>query len=297
MKYNIFGYLVGEGFRNVWKNKKSTFACLGIMCATMLIFGIFFIIGENIEHAMNEIQASQGMEVFIKDEIEDQTKMDEIGTQIRAIQGVNNTQFVSKDEALNKMKERFKDKQYLLEGYTIFPASYIVTLTELSLSDQVQNEIMKIDGIKKITVRNDTINSLIVIGNGVRVITITVLVLLVLISIFIITNTIKLTVHARRKEISIMKYVGATNGFIRWPFIVEGIIIGLMAAAISILAIGLIYNGMADKIQSSPVVQNINIALLGFKDMINLIIVVYFTLGIGVGVIGSTISMRRYLEV
>ena len=297
MKYNIFGYLIGEGFRNVFKNKKSTFACLGIMCATMLIFGIFYMIGENIDHALEGLEESQGMEAFIEFEIEDEQTVQEIGNQIRSIEGVNQIEYVSKDDALNRMKARFKENQDLLDGYRIFKASYIVTLTDLSLRDQVKTQIEAIEGIDSVQIRNDTIEALMTVAGGIRVITIIVLVLLILISIFIITNTIKLTVHARRKEISIMKYVGATNSFIRWPFIVEGIIIGVIAALISVLIIGLLYNVLADKIVADPIMDRIQMTPLGFNELVNSIILVYLALGIGVGVVGSCISMRKYLEV
>ena len=297
MKYNIFGYLIGEGFRNVFKNKKSTFACLGIMCATMLIFGIFYMIGENIDHALEGLEESQGMEAFIKFEIEDEQTVQEIGNQIRNIEGVNQIEYVSKDDALNRMKARFKENQDLLDGYRIFKASYIVTLTDLSLRDQVKTQIEAIEGIDSVQIRNDTIEALMTVAGGIRVVTIIVLVLLILISIFIITNTIKLTVHARRKEISIMKYVGATNSFIRWPFIVEGIIIGVIAALISVLIIGLLYNILADKIAADPIMDRIQMTPLGFNELVNSIILVYLALGIGVGVVGSCISMRKYLEV
>ena len=128
----------------------------------------------------------------------------------------------------------------------IYPASYIVTLTDLSLNSSVQQQINSIDHVDSIESSNKTITMLMNITKGIRMVTLVILVILVFISIFIITNTIKLTVHARRKEISIMKYVGATNGFIRWPFIVEGIIIGLISALITVFLVGLIATNRND---------------------------------------------------
>ena len=121
--------------------------------------------------------------------------------------------------------------------------------------------------------------------------------MLIVISVFIISNTIKLTVHARRKEISIMKYVGATNSFIRWPFIVEGIIIGIVSGFISILIVGLSYNAISENVIKSDIVSKMNFSLVSFSDMFSLIIIVYMVLGIGIGIIGSSISMRKYLKV
>lgn len=287
MKYNIFGYLIGEGFSNVFKNKKSTGASLMIMCATMIIFGIFLILGENINHFVSEVESVQGIQVFINNDAT-QEQIDEIGDKIRQINGVSTVEYVSKDDALQQMKDRFGDKQDLLEGFeenNIFPASYVVTLTDLTKSKEIQDQILTFDNIKKITSKDETVTTLINLANGIKIVTGVILALLVVISIFIIANTIKLTVHARRKEISIMKYVGATNGFIRWPFIVEGMIIGIFASIISIIIVGAAYNLIAEKMISSEFMQVINMSLVTFSEMFNSIIFVYMLLGIGIGAI------------
>ena len=301
MKYNVISYLIGEGFGNVFKNKKSTVASLIIMCATMLVFGLFFVIGENVNHMVEEVEEAQGIQVFIKNETTDE-QVKELESKIKEINGVNteNLEFISKEDALNQMKERFGDKSYLLEGYAennIFPASYIVTLNDLTLSKKVQSELEKIDNVKEVKSRDQTISTIISLANGVRITTFVLLIILIVIAIFIISNTIKLTVHARRKEISIMKYVGATNNFIRWPFIVEGIIIGILAGGISILLVGGAYNIVAEKMSATSFMQNIGMNLLSFNDMFTLIVTVYLILGIGIGILGSSISMRKYLKV
>ena len=300
MKYSILGYFIGEGFSNVFKNKKSTGASLMIMCATMIIFGIFLILGENINHFVDEVESEQGIQVFVKNDAT-QEQIDELGEKIRAIDGVSTVDFVSKDEALEQMKERFGDRQDLLDGYegenNIFTASYVVTLTDLTKSKEVQEQINTYDAVKKITSKDEVVTTLINLANGIKIVTGVILALLIIISIFIIANTIKLTVHARRKEISIMKYVGATNGFIRWPFIVEGMIIGILASIISIVIVGGAYTFIADKLVSSEFMQLINMNLISFSDMFNSIIFVYMLLGIGIGVLGSVISMRKYLKV
>ena len=299
MRYSVLGYLLGEGFRNVFKNKKSTGASLIIMCATMLIFGLFFVIGENVNYIMEEVEAQQGMQVFLnKDATEEQIR--QAGEQIRAIDYVATAQYVSKEDALNSLKERFGENGDLLNGYyekNPLKASYVVTLTDLEQSDNVYAQIEQLDNVSNIEVRDKTIDALIGVANGIRIVSGVILILLIVISIFIIANTIKLTVHARRKEISIMKYVGATNGFIRWPFIVEGIIIGVISAMISIVLLGVSYNFAIDKLLDSSVATMVSFNLLTFSDMFGLVLTVYLILGIGIGVIGSTISMRKYLEV
>ncbi len=306
MRYNVITYLLGEGIRNVFKNKKSTSASIIIMSLTMLIFGVFFVITQNINSIMEQIESEQGIEVFLYDISEDQTKA--VEDYIRNIDAVNTVEYKSKEDALNQLKSQFKDREELLAGYeenNIFPASYVVTLTDLTKSSEVIQKIWDYDKdksdtekvIKNITSKDETVTTLINLANGIRIITGVILAILIIISIFIISNTIKLTVHARRKEISIMKYVGATNSFIRWPFIVEGIIIGIISGAISIIILGINYNLIAGKILESQVVSAMNINLLTFADMFGLIVVVYTILGVGIGVLGSCISMRRYLKV
>lgn len=298
MKYNRFGYLIGEGFSNVFKNKKSTGASLMIMCATMIIFGIFLMLSENINHFVDDIKSEQGFQVFLKTDATDE-EIQAVGDKIRALDGVSTVEFKDKEYAYNFMKEKFGESADLLEGYgyDFYSTSYIITLTDLRLSKDVQNEILQFDSVKKITSSDETVTTLLSVANGIKIVTGVILILLVIISIFIISNTIKLTVHARRKEISIMKYVGATNSFIRWPFIVEGMIIGVLASLISIVIVGGAYSLLAEQAVNSSFMIKIGLSLLSFNDMISSIIVVYMLLGIGIGALGSVISMRKYLKV
>ena len=151
--------------------------------------------------------------------------------------------------------------------------------------------------VTEITSSDETIITLVKLAKGIKIGTYVILAFLIIFSIFIIANTIKLTVHARRREISIMKYVGATNSFIRWPFAVEGIIIGLMSGAISIGILSGIYYLVVQNDTFISMTTKIGLTLLQFGDMLNTIIIIYLALGIGIGVLGSTISMRKYLKV
>lgn len=300
VRYSIFGYLLGEGFRNVFKNKKSTIASLVIMCATMFIFGLFFAVGQNVNHITKTIEEQQGMEVFIYDEATEEQRT-ELKNKIRSIPYVNTIEEKSKEQALEEMKKMFKDKKFLWATYdgenNPFKASFVVTLTDLTKAEEVKTEIAdSTEVVSNIEVRTDTINALIKIADGINIITTVILIILVLISIFIITNTIKLTVHARRKEISIMKYVGATDSFIRWPFVIEGIIIGIVAALLSILVLGIAYSLITNAAANS-IISTMGIKLLSFTDMTTLLVIVYMVLGIGIGALGSSISMRKYLQV
>lgn len=322
--YNGLSYFIGEGFKNIFKNTKSTAISIMTMICTMFLFGIFFSIGVNVSSVLEQVQMKQGMEVFVFDEITDEQRA-ELETEIKKLDGVNTVTYKNKQQALDSLKEQMKDYKQLLEGYegenNVFPASFVVTLTDLEKSESIQEEILRIGAriaaegksddvdlqieetteqdnlVKNITSSDTTINTLITIVKGVRITIAVIFVILLIISVTIISNTIRLTVHARRKEISIMKYVGATNSFIRWPFLIEGIIIGIIAAVITLVIIGVLYDVVIQNIESSKVLQQMGITLLKFAEIAKPIALVYAALGIGVGIIGSSMSMKKYLEV
>ena len=184
MKYNVIGYFLSEGFRNVFKNKKSTFSCLGVMCATMLIFGLFFTIGKNINNAVQGLEKEQGMQVFMEYEATDD-QIKKLNEDLNKIEGINNVQIQTKEDAYNTMKERLGKNEKAIRGFTpdIFSVSYIITLTDLSLNDQVYNEISNLDNVREILNKRDTIQTLSKIGNTIQVITFVIFAILILISL------------------------------------------------------------------------------------------------------------------
>ena len=299
MRYNGFTYLISEGFSNVFKNKKGTMVSLITMICAMFMFGAAFAIGQNVNYIMQQVQASQGIEVFIlNDATDEQTNI--LENEIKNIDGVSTVTYKSKEQALESAKESFKDYPDAMAGYEdeyIFPPSFIIMLTDLSKAESVEEAISTLDNVKSIRSNNDTMETLLKIANGIRIAIIVIFAGLLIIAMTIISNTIKLTVHARRKEISIMKYVGATNSFIRGPFLVEGVIIGIIAAFITIVLITFAYDFVISGIQSSLVLQKMNITLLQYSEILKSIIIVYMILGVGIGMFGSAFSMKKYLEV
>ena len=299
MRYNGITYLISEGFSNVFKNKKGTMTSLVTMICAMFMFGAAFAIGQNVNYIMKQVQQEQGIEVFIINDATDED-ITKLGENIKKLDGVSTATFKSKQEALDSVKESFKEYPEAIAGYEndyIFPASYVVKLTDLSKAEEVENAISEMESVKNIRSSNDTINTLLKIANGIRLAIAVVFAGLLIIAITIISNTIKLSVHSRRKEISIMKYVGATNSFIRGPFLVEGIIIGIIAACITVILVTFVYDAVITQIESSQVLQAMNVSLLQYSEILKLIIIVYLILGVGIGMAGSGLSMRKYLEV
>ena len=243
---------------------------------------------------------------------------------------VNSVTFKSKNEALEDFKGRIAKESdnsaEILEGYSgdnnIFPASYIVRLTDLEKATSVEEEIARIGAriatedrdetsveletenstkkdtiIKRILSKNQVIDVMVKLIRGARIGIGVIFIILLIFSVTIISNTIKLSLHARRKEMSIMKYVGATNRFVRGPYVIEGMVLGIISSVISLLLIGSMYDAIIKQIESSNVLKQIGISLLSFLDIANELIIVYLFLGIGIGIVGSAVSMKKYLEV
>ena len=303
MKYNIVSYFISEGFRNVFKNKKSTSASLVIMCLTMFVFGACIMLSENINNIMNQLEVQQPMQVFIEKEAT-QSEIEELREKISKLDAVSSIEFISKEEALqiniDTMKESSDTGIELIEGWAEdnpFRASFVVRLTDLKESQNVGSQIKNFENVSSVQMKSKLMDVLVNISWWLKVVTIGVIIIFIAISTFIIVYTIKLSVYARRREISIMKYVGATNGFIRWPFIIEGIIIGIIAAMIAIILVGTVYSLAYSKMTVGIGEFNIPVKLLTFAEMFDLIISMYLILGVGIGSIGSIISMRKYLRV
>lgn len=299
MKYNVFTYLVGEGFSNIFKNKKQAFTSFGTMCLIMIFFGFCFMIIGNFNHFIKQVETQQGIQAFIKKDATEE-EIEEVKNQINEIEEINTIDFVSQEQALQSVKERvFQERADLLEGYdvSIFKPSYKITLTDITKTSEVKEKLSQIDNIVKVTNTDDVIEVLIKVARGIKIGSYIIIIALIAVSIFIISNTIKLTVYARRKEISIMKYVGATNNFIRWPFMVEGIILGLSSGIFSLIIVSSLYMIVSRNITLVNFLANLNLRLLEFNEMFNFIVIVYLVLGMGIGVLGSTKSMRKYLKV
>lgn len=298
MKYNVFSYLIGEGISNVFKNKKSAISALIIMCATMIFFGVLFLISQNINSYVKNQEDKQGIQVFMYNDATE-SQISRLESDLRNIREVSCVTKRSKQDSLEQAAKAMgseSDAFYELYGDAeIFSVSFMVNLHNLEDKDRVKEKIETLENVKTITIKDNTIETLVSMAKAIKIVTYVLLVLIVIISIFIISNTIKLTVHARRKEISIMKYVGATNNFIRFPFVIEGIILGLVAASISIIFVGLVYTLVVSKL--GFFVEKLGIALAGFAEMFDLILIVYLAMGIGIGVLGSIMSMRKYLKV
>lgn len=290
-------YLIKEGYENLKKHGSKTFSTMLIICATMLVLGIFIILFTNVNKNVETVKVEQGIQAFI-DDTATESDIDYIEDSIKKINGVGDITYIDKDMAYEDAKEVFKDQEYFLEGLDkvqIFPASFVVKFANIEQADNIKSMIEKIDGIYKVKYNSSTINAVISISRIANIFLLGVGAVLLLVSIFIISNTIKLAVYSNKREIFIMRYIGATNKFIKKPFIIEGAIMGVLSALISFMIISIAYVVIYARI---PKVGS-SIGVFGFIPYSSLwwmILIIYVVLGLFIGIIGSSISIKKYLK-
>lgn len=289
-------YLIKEGYSNLNKHGSKTISTMLIICATMLILGIFIIILQNVNQNVQTLRLEQGLQAFIEDKStdEDVAYMED---QIKLIDGVSQVQYMSKSEAYEDAKQQFKDQDYFLdglEGLDIFPASFIVKFTNIEEADTIKAAVEKIDGVYKVKYNADTIEAVISISKVANYFLLGVGAVLLVVSVFIISNTIKLAVYSNKREIFIMRYIGATNSFIVKPFIVEGAIMGIVSALISFIVISIVYVYIYVALNSSYALGVFK--FIPYSTIWYQILIAYILLGIFIGVFGSAISLKKYLK-
>ena len=289
-------YLNKEGYHNLNKHGSKTISTMLIICATMLILGIFIIILQNVNENVETLRLEQGLQAFIEDKAtdEDVAYMED---EIRLIPGVSEIQYMSKAEAYEDAKEQFKDQDYFLEGLEdleIFPASFIVKFTNIEEAETIKEAVEKIDGIYNVKYNADTIDAVISISRVANYFILGVGIVLLVVSVFIISNTIKLAVYSNKREIFIMRYIGATNSFIIKPFIVEGAIMGVMSALISFIIISIVYVYIYAALNSSYALGVFK--FIPYSTIWYQILIAYIALGLFIGVFGSAISLKKYLK-
>ncbi|MGJ0845093.1 permease-like cell division protein FtsX [Tissierella praeacuta] len=294
----MFKNIVKQGFQGMWRNRGMGLASVGSISAVLIILGIVLILILSINNLVLEVKTKfDEIQVFLELDLEDKD-IGIIEEAIKSKEGVLSVVFRSKEQGLEIMKEEWEGDSYLLDGLEENPLqnSYIIQLQDIKYADSVVKELKTIKGIEDVKYYKDIIDKLMIIANYIRVGGIVVIGVLVLVSVFIISNTVKITVASRRREINIMKYVGATNGYIRGPFIIEGVLFGLIGAALSIVVINYGYEyffkSVSDKLYVLLTVYLVSPALL-VKD----ITIMFTAIGVGIGALGSILSLKRFLNV
>ena len=291
-----FGYYWKEGFRNIFKHGFMSIAAVLIMIACLLLTGTVTLIAYNIDQSIETLQQSNEIVVFIDEDLTTR-EAKALGSEFERIDNIATIEFEDRDVALEKYREELGEDAVILENYNSannpLRNSFIFTLKDPTLAEQTIEEISAVDGTDYIRADEDVISRLIQVQRVFNIVALAMVVGLAVISIFIIANTVKLAMFARREEISIQKMVGATNWFSRWPFVIEGMVLGLLAGGLAFLAEWGLYSELTNI--ASGVIPYFHI--LPFDNLRLLVLGVYLGAGVLFGIGGSVTSIRKFMDV
>lgn len=283
----------------MWRNRGMGLASVSSISAVLMILGVVLVLILSINSLVVETQGKfDEIEIFLDDNMSEEG-LSSIEDTISNNEGIVSVEFKSREQALDNLKEDWAEEAYLLEGLETenpLPNSYVVRLQDIKYADNIVDSIKSMEGIEKVQYHKEVIDKLMTFANYIRLGGIMVIGALIAVSIFIISNTIKLTVTSRSREIGIMKYVGATNGYIKGPFVIEGILFGLLGALISIGAVYYGYEYFFDSV-NEKLFAMFSVILVQPMDIFNDIAIIFLSIGAGIGALGSLISMKRFLNV
>jgi cell division transport system permease protein len=295
MKISTIEYFIKEALLSFRLNRLMSLAAVSTVALSLIVLGIFLIMALNLNHIVATLEEQLQISVYLQDSLTE-IEISEIGARIAKIPGVTQVSYVNKEQALEKFKERLGEQQSMLVALNEnnpLPNSFEVKLDESEQVQPITEAISKFEGIESINFGKDIIDKLITVIKFVRILGVVLIIVLALVTLFIISNTIRITVFARRHEVAIMKYVGATDWFIRWPFLIEGMLIGFCGSLFAIIILNrayviileIIYDSLAflPLIPKYPFLTNVSIFLI--------------IIGTVTGALGSTISLKKFMNV
>lgn len=292
-----FFYTLKQAFLQVLRNRAMSLASIFAITAMLLILSLFFILVINVNTAAETIQQDyDSIEVYLKDDVTEE-QADTIIDDLRTQDGVEDAYYKSKEDAMDEFKTRWGENGYLLNSLqdNPLPNSVVIMIGDLEKADSLAQKAATYDGVEDVKFYKDTVDKLLGATKFVQIAAIVVMIFLIIVSIVVVSNTIKLTVFNRANEINIMKYVGATNWFIRGPFLAEGIIIGVISAGISIGLSALIYRQIV-KVIGDQLLSVLSMPMVPVGFLVYNFTWIFLALGISIGACGSMISMRKFLD-
>lgn len=293
MNFSSVKYLIKEGFKNIWNNRIMSIASVGVMVSCLLLTGAAVLFSVNINSLLDSVESQNSVRVFLDMDVSTLDAV-KIGQEIKKIQNVGECKFVSKEETVEEFSEILGDGP-LSEGLSgsgnPFPHVYNVNLIDLSLYDDTVKQLQAIDGVDSVADIGEVANKLTRLNHLVASIGVCLIIVLSTVSVFILSNTVRITMYSRRLEISIMKSVGATDWFIRIPFLVEAIVIGIIAALVSSLLLRIIYDNVIQFLKNMMVFSQVNFSSVSFSVVLGFLVA-----GILFGVFSALITIRKYLK-
>lgn len=287
-------YFIKEGFHNIWVNRMMSFASIIVLCICLVMLGTTFMASLNLNNFITQLESKNQIMVYLNHNI-NQVGIDKVGDAIKSMPNISDSEFLTKDQIFAEAKKTLSSQSILLTGIdsSAFDCAYQVKIKDLTQFSQTVGALDKIDGVKYVR-RDEGLAS--ILTNVKKVVNLTgfwLFVILAVIALFVISNTIKLAMFSRKREINIMKFVGATDWFIRWPFVIEGLIIGLVAGAVALIAQYYVYTQLV-----AGVVNMVNVTKpLSYTDEMWIIVPGFIIGGVLVGVLASAVSVRKYLKV
>ena len=292
---NKLGYLIGEGFRSVFTHGFMSFASVTIIIACLTIMGSFSLLAVNIDAVIEDLEQDNEMLAFVDETVPDD-KAKAIEPMLTAINNVASVKFVSREEAMEDFKDEYENSSIFDEiDATVFRHRYIIYLNDIALMAQTKADIEQVEGIADVSAQLEISKGFVTVRNIVSAVSLILIIILGIVSIFIMSNTIKLTTFSRREEIAIMKMVGATNSFIRTPFIIEGLVLGIIGSAVAFALQWGIYSFVGEKVMNS--MANIYVTVIPFQQLMMPVGLLFLGVGVFVGLFGGSIAIRNYLKV
>ena len=295
MKGTSLKYLTHEGFRNVWVNRLMSLASVTVLMACLIIMGAGIMIYFNINNVVDKVQSQNVVMVYVADDAsEDETT--QIGTSLKGISNVESCEFVPKEVAFQEQIQSMGGDAALFEGFDEIPLpdAYKVTVKDWSQFENTVSQIKQINKVDSVRENSDLASKLLSLRHAVSIVSVGLVIMLFLVALFIISNTIRITMFSRKLEISIMKAVGATNWFIRWPFMIEGMILGTISGIVSLGVLWGLY-AVAEKVFAQTL-SLIGFSLVPFSEYWWQILLVFVAIGLFTGGFGSLVSMAKYLK-
>ncbi|EQB89392.1 cell division transport system permease protein [Clostridium punense] len=297
MKFDSIKYFFNDALKSIKRNKTLSIASVATVAATLFILGVITLTMVNVNKAVEQLGSKVEMKVFFKDEITEKQKTS-LKKTLDEIEGVKEVNIETKEQALEKVKEQLNDNAGVLtaglETKNPFPGSYTVKVNKPEVIDVIVAAVKDAEGVESIADARDIIEKVSALTNSVKVVGAVSFVVFIIVSLFLIGNTIKITVYSRKREIGIMKYVGATDWFIRWPFIIEGVMLGIIGGIISTIILSIVYNLLVSKLPSQALM---GFSLIGVSYVWKVVIWEFILAGTFIGTVGSIISMRKFLKV
>ena len=289
------GYLIREGFRSITTHGFMSFATVAIIVACLIIMGSFSMLSLNIDKLIDQLEDQNEIIVFVDESLSDEASARDLQRNIEAVDNVASVEFVSREQAMDTFMSKYDSS--LMEGIDagVFRHRFVVRLNDISKMSQTKSDLETIRGVAKVNAHLDYAKRFVTIRRVVTLVSMVLSVMLVFVSFFIMSNTIKLATFGRREEIAIMKMVGATNSFIRLPFVVEGLTLGMLGGAIAFLAMWGLYNLVTGHVVGSITGSLFNV--IPFRDVALPVFVVFMGVGILVGVFGGVNAIKNYLKV